>query len=200
MNRLGMPVVFVALCLVSALALASNVLAAERTIEPNSSFSIDVELSFMEFCSYEWTSDVPLDFTVYDPEGLSFPYEIDATIADGEIIGYRTGTYTLTWSNDASTTAHLSFDVSDSYKESGVEEAMSAFMWAMIIVGIIIVAVVVIIVIVVVMGGKTKHAQPPMGPPPQMATQAMVTGHCPTCGTQLDPNASFCSKCGTRYR
>lgn len=187
-----------AICLLSVLALPSCVSAVDHSIQPGDSYLIKVELSVFEIVTYSWDSSVPLTFTVEDSSGNLVTYLTETNATSGVGALPPPGTYTLKWQNNGASVAHLSFYVSDQFSE--VEDAMSAFMWAMIIVGIIIVAVVVIIVIVVVMGGKTKHAQPPMGPPPQMATQAMVTGHCPTCGTQLDPNASFCSKCGTRYR
>lgn len=190
--------VLAALCLIAVLALSSTVSAADHAIPPGDSYSVEVELSIFDPFTYSWSSDVPLDFSVQDPLGNEYPYQTDATSGSGILPAYSSGTYTLTWTNGGLTTAHLSFDLSGTFSE--VEEGISMLIWTVIIAGIVVVAVVVIIVIVVVMGGKKAPPQPAMGPQPQMASQALATGQCPTCGNQIDPNAMFCQKCGTRYR
>ena len=187
-----------AMCLISVLALASSASAEEHAILSGSSYSIEVDLSLAESLEYSWTCDVMLDFTVEDPNG-----DIYTTVTDREswssfVVAFVSGTYTLTWTNEGLTVAHLSYDLSST--SSQVEEGMSFLVWGAIIGVIAIVAVIVIVVIVVVMGGRKAPPQPVMGPQPQMAAQAIATGHCPTCGNQIDPNASFCAKCGTRYR
>jgi hypothetical protein len=186
------------LCLVSVLALSSCVSAEERAILPGDSFAVEVDLDLFEVFTYSWSCDVQLDFTVTDPLGNDMPYDVGATSGSGTIPSWTSGTYTLTWDNDGSSIAHLSFDLSDTFSE--VENAMSALLWGLIIAAIVIVAVIVIVVIVVVMGGKKTAPPQQMGAPPPMAPQALATGHCPTCGNQIDVNASFCAKCGTRYR
>ncbi len=184
--------------MVSVLALASSASAEERVIQPGTSFSVEVELSFMEVFTYSWTSDEPLDFVVEDPVGTEYVTLSDVESYSGMLPSYTAGTYTLTWTNPGSALAHLDFDLSGAYGE--VEEGLSMLMWAAVIGGIVVTAIIVIVVIVVVMGGKKAPQQQAMGPPPQMAQQAMATGHCPTCGNTIDPNTSFCSKCGTRFR
>jgi hypothetical protein len=187
-----------ALCLASVLALSSSVSATEHAIPAGDSYSVEVEMSIWEPFTYSWSSDVPLTFTVEDPLGNEVPYQTGATSGSGILPAYASGTYTLTWTNNGLTLAHLSFDLSGAFAE--VEEGLSILMWTVVIAVIVVVAVVVIVVIVVVMGGKKAPPQPVMGPQPQMAAQALATGHCPTCGNPIDPNAMFCQKCGTRYR
>jgi amino acid transporter len=196
--RNGVVSALVALCLVSVLALASVVSADEHAILSGDSYSVEASLSLAETLDYSWTCDVLLDFVVEDPTGGVYTYVTDEDSWSAFIIAFISGTYTLTWYNNATTVAHLDFTLSDSFGE--VEEGLSMMVWAAIIAGIVILAVVVIVVIVVVMGGRNAPAQPVMGPQPQMTAQAVATGHCPTCGNQIDPNASFCAKCGTRYR
>lgn len=185
------------LCLVAVLALSSCVSADERAISPDDHFAVEVDLDLLEVFTYSWSSDVPLTFTVTDPLGNEIPYETGATYGSGSIPSWSSGTYTLTWFNYGSTVAHLSFNLSETFDE--VEGVMSALLWGLIIAAIVIVAVIVIVVLVVVRPGKKAPAQP-MPMPPQMASQALATGHCPTCGNAIDVNASFCPKCGTRYR
>ncbi len=187
-----------AMCLVSALALASGVSADEHAILSGDSYAVEVSLSFTESLEYSWTCDVPLDFVVEDPMGGVYTHVADEESWSAFIIAFTSGTYTLTWTNNGTTVAHLSFDLSDSYGQ--VEEGISALVWGAIIAVIVIIGVIVVVVIVVVMGGRKTPPQPVMGPQPQMAAQALATGHCPSCGNQIDPNASFCAKCGTRYR
>ena len=185
-----------AFCLVSVLAFSSSVSAEERAIPADDSYAVEVELSLLEYFTYSWSSDMQLTFTVTDPTGTEVPYETAATSGSGIIPSYTPGTYTMTWFNYGSSLAHLSFDLSGSFEEA--EAALSFVLWALIIAAIVIVAIVVIVVIVVV--GRKKSSTQPSMMPPQVATQALTTGQCPTCGSQIDLNASFCSKCGTRYR
>lgn len=185
------------LCLVTVLALSSCVSADERAILPDDHFAVEVDLSLLEILTYSWSSDVPLTFTITDPMGNEIPYDTGATYGSGSLPSWSSGTYTLTWFNYGSSVAHLSFNLSEPFNEA--EGAMSALLWGLIIAAIIIVAIIVIVVIVVVMGGKKSPAQPMVAPPP-MGSQALATGHCPTCGNPVEKDASFCSKCGTRFR
>ncbi|MEW5747440.1 MAG: zinc ribbon domain-containing protein [Candidatus Thermoplasmatota archaeon] len=187
-----------ALCIVSALALSANVSAEERAILAGDSYSIQVELEIFDISEYSWSSDVPLDFALIDPDGTEYISQTGAYSGTGWLPSYMSGTYTLTWENPGLTVAHLEFDVSGAFTEA--EEAISFMTWALIIAAIVIVAVVVIVVVVVVMGGRKAPAPPAPGMQAPMAAQAMATGHCPVCGTMLDPNAAFCSRCGTRYK
>jgi hypothetical protein len=187
-----------ALCIVAALSLSANVSAEERAILAGDSYSIQVELDFLEFCDYSWSSDVPLDFTVLDPSSTEIIQQEDAYSGTGFVPSMTAGTYTLTWENPGLSVAHLEFDVSGTFSEA--EEAISFVTWALIIGAIVIVAIVVIVVIIVVMGGKKAPAPPAPGMQAPMAAQAMATGHCPVCGTMMDPSAAFCSRCGTRFK
>lgn len=189
---------FMALCMVLVLAVASGVSADEHAILSGDSYSVEVSLSLAESFEYSWTCDVFLDFVVEDPTGSVYTSLTDVNSWSGFIVAFTSGVYTLTWTNNGTTVAHLDFTLSDSYGQ--VEEGLSVLVWGVIIVGIVLIAVVVIVVIVVVMGGRKAPVQPVMGPQPQMTAQAAATGHCPTCGNQIDPNASFCAKCGMRYR
>lgn len=189
------------LCLVSALAVSSCVSAEERAILAGDSFSVEVELSVLDFLTYSWTSDEPLSFVITDPSGNQIPYGTNTTSGDSTLPMLSSGTYTLTWYNYGSSTAHLSFDLSEPFSEADVIEET---MWTLSLIGIIIavalVAVVVIVVIVIVMSDKGKTPAPPAGGPSPLASQALATGHCPTCGVQIDTSASFCAKCGTRFK
>jgi flagellar basal body-associated protein FliL len=185
-------------CLSFALAFAANAAADQHTIPAGQSYTIEVELESGELFTYNWHSDVDLDFVVRDPSGLIVQSESD-TDFDVDVLWPSTaGTYSLTWDNNGMVAASLTYELSGAI--SGVEKAFDWFLIGLIITAIIIAVVVVIVVVVVVMGGKKGAAQPPMGPPPQVASQAAATGHCPTCGTLLDPNAAFCPRCGTQYR
>lgn len=188
----------VTLCLVSVLSLASTVSAEEHAIQSGDSYSIEVELSFMEMFSYSWTSDVGIDFLIEDPVGNSYLSIEDTTSWSSVLPAITAGTYTLIWTNNAISIAHLSFDVSGTFNE--VEQGITTMIWVGVIVGIIIIGVIVVVVIILVGGKKKAPTQTMMGPQPQMAAQALATGHCPTCGMQIDPNAAFCSKCGARFR
>ncbi len=189
------------LCLVSALAVSSCVSAEERAILAGDSFSVEVELSMLGFLTYSWSSDEPLSFAITDPSGNQFPYGTNTTSGDSTLPLWSSGTYTLTWYNYGSSTSHLSFDLSEPFSEVDVIEET---MWTLTLIGIIIavglVAVVVIVVIVIVMSDKGKKSAPPAGGPSPLAAQALATGHCPTCGVQIDTSASFCAKCGTRFK
>lgn len=178
------------------MAFSSSVSAEERAIPAGDSYAVEVELSLLEYFTYSWSSDVQLNFVVTDPLENEVPYETAATSGSGIIPSYTSGTYTLTWSNEGSSIAHLSFDLSGSFAEA--EAALSMVFWMLIIAIIVIIAIVVIVVILVV-GRRRAPTQPSMMPPP-VASQALATGQCPTCGRPIDPNAAFCSNCGTRYR
>lgn len=179
-----------------ALSLSGNASAAERAITPGDSYSVEVELSFIQPLTYSWSSDVTLDFVIQDSSGVVVLSVDDSMSEDNMYVSLVSGTYTVTWSNDHSVVAHLTFTLSGAFEE--VSEGLSMLMWGLIIAGIVIVAVVVIVVIVVVMGSRGPSQ--PVGPPAQTTSQALVTGHCPTCGNTIDPNTSFCAKCGTRFR
>jgi uncharacterized membrane protein len=182
----------------SLLALSLNASAEDRAIRAGESLDITVDLSFGEIFSYSWSSDVGVDFVLKAPSGTAYMTVTDSTSWDGFLPVVETGAYTLTWTNNDIVIAHLEFDVSSPFDE--VEQAMSTMVWILIIAGIVLVSIVVIVVILVVMGGKKAPAQPQVGPDPQMIAQGAATGHCPTCGVQMDPNAAFCSKCGARFR
>lgn len=196
--RTGIISALFAMCIVCALALSANVSAEERAILAGDSYSIQVDLDIFEVYTYSWSSDVPLDFTVIDPNSNEYDYQTGDYSGTGMLPSYMSGTYTLIWENPGLTVAHLEFDVSGTFSEA--EDAISFMTWALIIAAIVIVAVVVIVVILVVMGGKKAPTPPAPGMQAPMAAQAMATGHCPVCGTMLDPNAAFCSRCGTRYK
>lgn len=188
-------------CLVSALVVSSCVSAEERAILAGDSFSAEVELSMFDFLTYSWSSDHPLSFVITDPSGNQVPYGSNTTSGDSTLPMWASGTYTLTWYNYGLSTAHLSFDLSAPFSEV---EVIEETMWTLTLIGIIItvaaVAVVVVVVIVVVMGDGKKRSAPPAGAPSPLASQALATGHCPTCGVQIDTSASFCAKCGTRFK
>ncbi|MGD9963061.1 MAG: zinc ribbon domain-containing protein [Thermoplasmata archaeon] len=190
--------VLTVLCLMSALAVSSCASAESRAILAGDSYSVEVELSVLDFLTYSWSSDIPLSLTLQDPSGYEVPLGSNTTSGEGTLPSWEAGTYTLTWHNYASyATAHLDFDLSEPYDESGVEDAMSAFVMIGIIVVVVLIAVVVVIVLVVVMGNKKEPAQ--QAPPP-MASRALETGHCPTCGSPIDKDASFCARCGAKFR
>lgn len=181
-----------------ALAMAGNVSAAERAIQPGSGFTVEVDLSFIQPLAYSWSSDVSLEFVIRDPSDVVVASVTAATSANDIYMAAVSGTHTLTWTNQNAVVAHLTFTLSGPFDE--VTEGLSALMWGLVIVGVVIVGVVVIVVIVVVMGSRRSRPQQPMGPLPPMPPQAVASGRCPACGTVVDPNTSFCSRCGARFR
>ena len=196
--RLKIAAIAMMSCLLCAFALAANVAADQQTIPANQSFVKDVELEAGVLFTYNWNSNVDLDFSIRDPQGVVVKSESSTDFDVDVLWPSTTGTYRLTWENENLVSAQLDYELQGM---SVVEDALSFVFWMMIIAIIVIMVVVAIVVIVVVVGGKKKGAaQQPMGPPPLVVSQAAATGHCPTCGTALDPNASFCARCGTRYR
>lgn len=196
--RVRLVAVLTVLSLAFAMALAGNASAAERAIQPGESYSVEIELSFIEPLTWSWSSDVSLDFAILDPSGTEVVNVSDSTSESDIYVSVVSGTYTVTWDNDHAVIAHLTFTLSAPFEDAS--EGLSALMWGLVIAGIIVVAVVVIVVIVVVMGSRKPQPQQPMGPPPQMTSQALASGRCPNCGTTIDPNTSFCARCGTRFR
>jgi hypothetical protein len=184
-------------CLAFALALSMNAAADEHAIPAGESYSLEVELSSGELFSYSWSSNVDLDFSVRDPSGIVVQSESSVDFDVDVLWPSTSGTYTLRWVNNEAVAAQLTYDL---HGFGYVEDAISWVFWGAVIAAIVIVSIVVIVVIVVVMGGRKTPAQQPAGPQPQAAAQAAATGHCPTCGTLLDPNASFCPRCGMRYK
>ena len=187
-----------ALCIASVLVLPAAVSAEEHAIMSGDSYTVDFDLDMLDMFTYSWSSDVDLDFTVRDPNGDLYYSALDQDSYNGIIVAGLSGTYTMTWENNGLTTAHLEYDIAGAANEA--ENALSFVLWVVILAALIIVAIIVIVVVVVVMGKKKAPAQPAPGQQSPLAAQALATGHCPNCGTALDPNTSFCSRCGTKYK
>jgi hypothetical protein len=109
----------------------------------------------------------------------------------------ESGTYTLKWTNDGSTTTTLTF--SSPFQE--ISHGFDMIFWGVVIGGIVIVAIIVLVVVLSLMK-KSKVPQPGMMPqvPAQYAAQVAASGKCPMCGMPVDPQGLFCEKCGARLR
>lgn len=190
----------IAVCLVLIAGLVLFAPGARADIQPISAgdhFDKTVTIdSFTDVWSYSWSSNVPLHFQVFNSVSVLI-YESTGTSDTGQVTyTSSTGTYTLRWQNDGSSSATLNYDVTNIFGD--VQHGLSNLVLIAAIVGVIIIAVIILIVVFVIMAGRKKQvSQPPMAgqvwaPPP-------VGGRCPTCGNTLVAGAKFCEKCGTRF-
>jgi hypothetical protein len=190
--------ILVSLALIACLAFfAPGVRAATQTIAAGDHFDRTVTIdSVTDVWTYSWTSNVNLDFVVYDAAmtvvdshtGTSYSSQI--SWSDGA------GDYIVRWENTGASSAILTYSLTNPFGD--VQHGISNIVTIGIITGVIIFVVILLVVFFVVMGGRKKQvSQPPMAgqvwaPPP-------VGGRCPTCGNTLVAGAKFCEKCGTRF-
>ncbi|OGS42478.1 MAG: hypothetical protein A3K67_06195 [Euryarchaeota archaeon RBG_16_62_10] len=189
-----------------ALMASPGVSADTRTLSPGVPFSVDANADFGDQVNYTWSTAPAgsiVRFVITDPDG-DVIYNQTMTGADSELFFLQEGEYTFTWTNLEPSSITLNYDVE--VWDIGIPNVGDAFDAALFvaIIGVVVVAVVIAIVIYLVfVGGKKKQAQQPVygsqGPGP--VYQAPQTpGVCPTCGSPVEPQASFCSRCGARFR
>ncbi|MCJ7561685.1 MAG: hypothetical protein MUO84_01570 [Thermoplasmata archaeon] len=172
---------------------------ADIVIQPGFEHSHDTHVNAGETITYFWFADADLHFTISSPTGTTLLNEVSRSDA-GSIDATVTGDYTFTWANEGASTANLDFTVNMFDGFEAVEDAA----WSFVIIGIIavvIIVAVVIILLVVLLGGKKKEMQPAVpGTAPFVAQPAGASGICPTCGSAMASDTSFCARCGTRTR
>ena len=171
---------------------------ADIVIQPGFEHSHDTHVTAGETITYFWFADADLHFTISSPTGTIILDEVTRSDA-GSIEATMTGDYTFTWANEGASTANLDFTVNMFDGFETVEDAA----WTFLIIGIVIVVIivaVVIIILVVLLGGKKKTQTTAPGTAPFVAPQGSVSGICPTCGSAMASDTSFCARCGTRIR
>jgi hypothetical protein len=193
----------IGVCIVGLLAIAAlsgNVSAYTATVPSFDLWAVSVQGAMNSDITYEWTSDLPLSFTISGPGGVLVT-ALSSTSESGSVDVEETGTYLLSWFNPGTQDASLDYIYSvDPFQT--VEDMWDKMLLIMIIVVVAVIVIIVFVVVVIVRAGSEKA--PPQGPmyaPQQVyGPPAAQTGVCPMCGTPVDPSFQFCAKCGTRTR
>lgn len=196
-----------AVFLLIAVLMAPGALADTRSLDPGASFSVDYSADFGDRINYTWHTQQTGDlvrFVILEPSGDEIA-NLTQSSWDNQIFVLDDGTYTFTWTNVESNEVTVIYTVNVwDIGVPDVGEALDAVVLGMIIAVIVIVVVIALIIVFVVMGDKRKQTQQPVygpqGTAPGYQPAAAPPSMCPTCGSPVDPQASFCSRCGARFR
>jgi len=172
--------------------LPANASAESRAIPAGRSFTRNVTVDTGQFMPYSWSSNEGLYFTVTDPDGIVIT-SVNNTFHVGVLTASTSGTYSFTWQNLGTSSANLNYDLN--FLGHGIS---SLILGALI--GVIVIIVIIIVIVVVVMSAGRTKTQPAqlyaaVGPP-----MAVVGGNCPMCGSPVDPQGTFCARCGAKLR
>ena len=201
---IGLSFLFVA---VLVLSLAGQSSAGSRILPAGSSFTYDLTVGEDGTVSANWDSSGEVSFVLRDPDGDILRDEIGTS---GHVSLYVStlGTYTLTWINNEATSVTLDYDAvlipfDIPWDGNGFQEGFDAIsLWvAVVIIGAVLVTSLIIIVLLVFVNEERKSETHPQAVP-MMAHHMTPTmkGTCPACGTSVDTNMQFCSRCGTRFK
>ena len=173
-------------------ALPANASAESRAIPAGGSFTRSVTVDASQLMPYSWSSDESLYFTVTDPDGIMIT-SMNSTFRVDVLTASTSGTYSFTWQNLGTSSANLNYDL------NFIGHGISSLILGALIAVIVVIVIIIVIVVVVMSAGRTK-TQPaqlyaPVGPP-----MALVGGNCPMCGSPVDPQGTFCARCGARLR
>ena len=178
------------------LAVSGSSAAGTSTLGPGDSHTEKMKVDSGELVTYWWNSGSDLHFVMKDPSGDTL-VDVTDVYYSGFFTAAESGTYTLKWTNDGTTTTTLTF--SSPFQE--ISHGFDMIFWGVVIGGIVIVAIIVLVVVLSLMK-KSKAPQLGMMPqvPAQYAAQVAATGKCPMCGMPVDPQGLFCAKCGAKLR
>lgn len=173
---------------------AYPVAAANETIPPLNYMSLTYNLSDGDTITGDWSSDGTLIFVLAGPGDSS----ISTSTGTNGIIFHLCmddGSYVLTWTNLGTSAVVLTYDVTTTGAGGILDDIGNAILIGLLVFVAVIVIVIVIVVFVVLRGKKSKQAV--AGP---AAVTPPVGGNCPVCGMPVDPQVSFCAKCGAKLR